>query len=67
MVHTPKTPIRELSLEEGREMVDKLARQYLNMGMDEFIAMWDAGNFADPDKPEVMRIAMLLPFVRNGR
>ena len=61
--------VRMLSREEGRELFDRQARRYLDMSGDEFLAKWDAGEFGDPDDrtknpPGVMRLAMLLPFVR---
>jgi hypothetical protein len=60
--------IKELSLEEGRRLLDKQARRYLNMSGDEFIKKWESGEFDDdPDRPEVMEVAMLLPFVCDGR
>ena len=67
MVQAPEQSIRHLDRKQGRQMVDELTRQYLDMGLEEFLRAWDAGEFEDTDTPEVMRIAMLLPFVRNGR
>lgn len=58
-------PIRELSQDEGRKVFDQLARRYLNMSGEEFILAWEAGAFDDdPDRPDVMRVAMLLPLAR---
>lgn len=59
----------EMSREEGREMIDRQARRYLDISGDEFIRRWDAGEFGDPDDrsknhPAVMRLGMLVPFVR---
>ena len=60
--------IKELTLEEGWELLDKQARKYLNMSGKEFVKKWEAGEFdEDPDQPEIMHVAMLLPFVSNGR
>jgi len=61
--------IRELSREQGRELLDRQAQRYLNVSGDEFIRRWDAGEYGDPDDrsenpPAVMRLGMLLPFVR---
>ncbi|MBI4579705.1 MAG: hypothetical protein HY718_08390 [Planctomycetes bacterium] len=57
--------IRELTREQARALLDRQARRYLGMGGDEFVRKWDAGEFDDnPDRPEVMRVAMLLPFGR---
>ncbi len=61
----PDVEVQEVSAEEGREIVDQAARRYLNMTGEEFIAAWNGGKFDDdPDRPEVMRVAMLLPFAR---
>jgi len=60
-----KTPhVRMLSPEEAREAFDAEARLYLSMSGDEFIAKWDAGEFEDPDRPDIMHVALLLPLVR---
>jgi hypothetical protein len=57
--------IRELSREEGLELLDREARRYLHMSAEEFIRAWEAGKFDDdPDQPDVMYVAMLLPFAR---
>ena len=55
-------PVEELSREEAQNLLDELARRYLNMSADEFIRRWDAGEFRDSDQPEVMGVAMLMPF-----
>jgi hypothetical protein len=58
-------PIQELSLEEGRALLDRQARRYLNISGEEFVQQWHAGAFDDnPDSPEIMRLAMLLPLAR---
>lgn len=60
--------IKELTLEEGWELLDKQARKYLSMSGKEFVKKWESGEFdEDPDQPEIMHVAMLLPFVSNGR
>jgi len=52
----------ELSREEGLALLDRQARRYLGMSGDEFVQAWRSGQFdQDPDRPEVMRVAMLLP------
>ena len=68
MVRSKDGTVRQMSQIEGREMLDTLARRLLDMNVDDFIAAWDSGAFdSDPDRPEVVRLAMLLPFVRDGR
>jgi len=56
--------VRELSEDEGKDLFDRAARFYLQMSGEEFIKAWDAGKFVDPDQPNVMAVAMLLPFAR---
>jgi hypothetical protein len=57
--------IEVLDHEEGRRLFDEAAQQYLHMSGEEFLRRWDAGAFADDaDRPEVMAVVMLLPFVR---
>jgi hypothetical protein len=51
-----------LTLEEGRALLDAQARQYLHMSGEEFARRWRAGDIVDPDRPEVIRVSMLLPF-----
>ena len=54
----------ELTREEGWRLLDQEARRYLDMSAAEFIQTWDAGGFPNPDTPEVLSVATLLPFVR---
>jgi hypothetical protein len=57
--------VQEVTAKEGREIVDRAARRHLSMSGEEFLKAWDAGVFDDdPDRPEVMSVAMLLPFAR---
>jgi hypothetical protein len=65
MAPTNTGTIKELSLEEGRKLLAKQARRYLKMSGDEFIQKWESGEFDDdPDRPEVMRPVMLIPFAK---
>lgn len=57
--------IKDLTSEEGRDLFDRKARQYLDVSGDEFIRRLEAGEYGDPDNdPKVMRLVMLLPFAR---
>lgn len=57
----PDVDVRDLSVEEGRQLLDEQARRYLHMSGAEFARRWVAGEL-DPDaRPDVMRVAMLLP------
>ena len=53
-----------LSQEERWEIFDRQARRYLGMSGDEFLRAWEAGALDDLDRPEVMRVVMLLPLAR---
>jgi hypothetical protein len=50
--------------QEWRALVDRAARHYLGMSADEFVQAWERGEFIDPDRPEILRVAMLLPVDR---
>jgi hypothetical protein len=57
-----------LTLEERRTFFDEQARALVGMSGDEFLRRWDAGEFEacadDPEHPEVMHLALLIPFGR---
>ena len=54
--------------EETRRAFDAETRRLVGMSGDEFIRRWDAGEFGaladDAEHPEVMRLALLIPFGR---
>jgi hypothetical protein len=49
---------------EGQRIVDRQARRYLNMSGAEFLRKYDAGEFGDDDRSEIVRVAMLIPLAR---
>jgi len=53
-----------LSKDEGEELLDRQARRYLGMSGKTFVRRWNAKKIKNPDRPEVMRVAFLLPFGR---
>ncbi|MGI8551689.1 MAG: hypothetical protein ACR2PL_13025 [Dehalococcoidia bacterium] len=55
---------QELSTEKGWALLDERAQRYVRVGARDFVSRWDAGQIDNPDRPEVLRVAMLLPFVR---
>ncbi len=66
----PDYRVDEIDETEGRALVDAHARKYLNMSGDEFMTRYAAGDIPDPDRSEVARVAILIPFTkqsRNGR
>jgi len=54
----------EATRDEGVAMLDRAARESLNISGDEFLARWDAGEYEDMDDPAITRVAMLIPFAR---
>jgi len=58
----PKVKI--LTKNEGKKLLDRQARRQLNMSGDEFVRKWNAHEFADPEQPEIMGLAFLIPFGR---
>src|SRR5579871_2269738 len=67
MVAKPRkrTPrYRELSHEEGWQLLEETAQQYLGIGADEFVRKWRAGEFGDPDEtnPDIWSVVFTLPF-----
>jgi hypothetical protein len=58
------TYVREIDQTEGRAMLDRAAKEALGVSGDAFVRAWDAGDFADDDRPEVAHLAMLLPLGR---
>jgi hypothetical protein len=56
---------QELSRDQGRAILDRQARRYLGMSGEDFVRAWDAGEFDDdPDRPDVMHVAMLIGLTR---
>jgi hypothetical protein len=54
----------EATREEGRALLDRAAREVLQISGEEFLARWDAGEYESADDPAVTRVAMLIPFAR---
>jgi hypothetical protein len=54
-----------LSRSEGFALLDREARAELGVSGKTFIQRWNAGRYAKRAcRPEVLRVAMLLPFAR---
>jgi hypothetical protein len=56
--------VQELTDDEARELFDQAAQFYLGVSGEEFLKLWESGQYDDPDQPEIMNVAMLLPFVQ---
>jgi hypothetical protein len=54
----------EATPEEGKALLDRAAREVLNISGEDFLVRWDAGDYVDSDDPGVTRVAMLIPFAR---
>lgn len=50
----------EATEEEWQAMVEKNAQHYLGISAEEFTRKWRAGEFENPDRPEVLSVGMLL-------
>jgi hypothetical protein len=57
--------VHELNPDEARAFFDREVQRVLKISGDAFLANWDSGAYdADPDQPDVMYLAMLIPFAR---
>jgi hypothetical protein len=54
--------VKFLTAEEGKTLLDQQARRLLKMSGDEFVRRWKAKKIKNPDRPEVMQVAFLIPF-----
>jgi hypothetical protein len=54
----------ELSREEGRALFEQRAREWLGMSGEEFIRKLEAGEIEDPDRTDVIALAIMIPFAR---
>jgi len=53
-----------LSRKEGRKLLDRQAKHYLGMSGQEFVRKWNEKKFKNPDRPEILQLAFLIPFGR---
>jgi hypothetical protein len=61
-VSTQRGQVRMLDHDQWLALVDRISRRELGISGEEFLRSWEAGEFGDPDeRPEVLRVAMLLP------
>ncbi|MBA2277990.1 MAG: hypothetical protein H0W06_09540 [Chloroflexia bacterium] len=54
-----------VSVTQGKKALDRRARGTLGMSGAEFIRRYRAGEIEDPDRPEVIKLAMFLPFTER--
>jgi hypothetical protein len=68
MAIVDKIEIREVDREEGWKILEEAAQRDLHMTAKEFLDAWNAGKFSGiADTPEVIRVAMLIPFVQPSK
>jgi hypothetical protein len=67
-VEDTRNQAQVLSPEKRRAFFDQQARALMGLSGAEFLRRWDAGEFEavadDPDHPEIMHLALLIPFGR---
>jgi hypothetical protein len=56
--------VTTLTRAQAREILDRRARKELGISGDVFVRRWNAGKYSKRERPEVIRVAMLLPFAR---
>jgi len=54
-----------ISRAEGRQMFDRGARKYLGMSGEEFSRRYRSGEIPNPDRPEVVRVSMLMEMAES--
>jgi hypothetical protein len=60
-----RVEVKEITVEQGWVIFDEAAQRELSMSGKAFLEAWDAGKFDDvADRPDVMRVVMLLPLAR---
>ena len=59
--------IREVSAEESRKLFDDAARYYVQMSGEDFLRLYDAGEFDGKldENPGLRRMKMMIPFGRQ--
>lgn len=55
---------KELSIDEGRHLLDAAAHRWMNMSGEEFMAAYDEGAYDEDDRFAVQQVASYLPFAR---
>jgi hypothetical protein len=60
---TSEAGVIELTREEGRALVDREAQRVLGVGVEEFLARYDAGEL-DLDDEDTLALVLLIPFAR---
>jgi hypothetical protein len=65
MSETPTGQYKELTRDEGWELLERQAQQHLAVTASEFIEHWDAGDYrTGPKREEAAYVALFLAYVR---
>lgn len=54
--------VEEASGPEGWRIFDEAAQRYLHMSGEAFLEGWRDGKFEHSERPEVLRVVLLIPF-----
>ncbi len=54
-----------VTVRRGQKLLNQQAQKYLKMSGTEFAQKYRAGEIQDPDRSEVIRVAMLLPLANK--
>jgi hypothetical protein len=57
--------VEKISRVEGKRLVDRQARKFLNMSGEEFAREYRSGRIAHPHRLAVTRVATLLPLIED--
>lgn len=61
---TVTATVEEATVDEGRQMVDAMAKDLLAIDRVEFLRRLDSGAYDDSEDENVLRLVMLAPFAR---
>lgn len=61
---TVTATVEEMSVADGRRMVDLMAKDRLGIGREEFLRRLDGGEYHDSEDENIVRLVMLAPFGR---
>ncbi len=66
--HVDQVELVEFTEEEAHTLFEEVAQRNLGISGDEFRERWHRGDYDDdPDRPEVMTVAMNLPLVERRK
>ncbi len=60
-----KRTVAYITPKRGKTLLDRQARRYFQMSGKEFVRQYRAGTIPEPDRSEVIRVSMLIPFTES--